>query len=296
DGECPCSPPRPGDSRPLAPGRPPSGRTRPCRRPRSSRGTECEWRCAWSWPLDVLSQLVLRRRHPPRDLLLGLLKLARQVGVPPLEVLLLFLKPQNLGTQPPELAAQRFDVGAVAVGLRRRPRRRCRHPSDRDLRVGRPVLLSSRRGIPGPLDASAHLMALLERDGAGRDFPLMGLVPVSASSKRSPIWSWSGKIERVGSGSEPRRDGPATQLTTARGPSPRPRRDRDHDARDGEDGPASGATTHPTAGRAVLEDHAFRSVPPSGAPDLLPLPQGLRQRRLHPRACAVSGAPQGWNG
>src|SRR5437016_7701924 len=156
------------------------------RRARHSGGTECEWRCAWSWPLDVLSQLVLRRRHPPRDLLPGLLKLARQVGVPPLEVLLLFLKPQNLGTQPPELAAQRFDVGAVAVGLRRRPRRRCRHPSDRDLLVGRPVLLSSRRGIPGPLDASAHLMALLERDGAGRDFPLMGLVP----RLRQP-WPWA---------------------------------------------------------------------------------------------------------
>ncbi len=38
-------------------------------------------------------------------------------------------------------------------------------------------------------------------------------------------------------------------------------------------------------GRAALEDHAFRSVPPSGAPDLLPLPQRLRQRRLHHRAC-----------
>ena len=230
----------------------------------------------------------LRRRHPPRDLLPGLLKLARQVGVPPLEVLLLFLKPQNLGTQPPELAAQRFDVGAVAVGLRRRPRRRCRHPSDRDLLVGRPVLLSSRRGIPGPLDASAHLMALLERDGAGRDFPLMGLVP------RLRIVEAVADMELVG---EDRKGRLRIRAATRRSSHSAHHRPRTITTPEASRIAITTLATVKTArrlarrrtrlpgGRAVLEDHAFRSVPPSGAPDLLPLPPRLRQRRLHHRAC-----------
>ena len=60
---------------------------------------------------------VLRRRQAPRDLRPRLLQLAPEEGDALLEHALVLLEAQDLGAQPPELAAQGVDVGDVVLDL-----------------------------------------------------------------------------------------------------------------------------------------------------------------------------------
>ena len=60
---------------------------------------------------------VLRRRQAPRDLLPRLLQLAPEAGDALLEHAFVLLEAQDLGAQPPELAAQGVDVGDVVLDL-----------------------------------------------------------------------------------------------------------------------------------------------------------------------------------
>src|SRR5262249_23919314 len=115
---------------------------------------------------------LLRRRHPPRELLPRLLQLARQVGVAPLELLFFFLESQHLGAQPTELASQGVDVvevdGLWRSATRRRRRRRC--PSDGDLLVCWPHPL--RLGPVDTLDTRLNVLPAAVALRVGGDFPL----------------------------------------------------------------------------------------------------------------------------
>src|SRR5439155_12251161 len=92
-----------------------------------------------------------------------------------LEHALVLLEAQDLGAQPPELAAQGVDVGDVVLDLGGGAAQGGRPPPDRDLLVGRPVFLPSRPGITGPLDPRANLVPFLERDRPRHDLPLVEL-------------------------------------------------------------------------------------------------------------------------
>src|SRR5437773_2333651 len=147
---------------------------------------------------------VLRRRQAPRDLRPRLLQLAPEEGDALLEHALVLLEAQDLGAQPPELAAQGVDVGDVVLEA----------TSSSISAVGRLRAAVLRRtvifswaaqyfsravpGSPGRWTRARTSCPFLNVTGRDTTSHSWSSSPASVSVKRSPMWIWPGKIDTVG--------------------------------------------------------------------------------------------------